>query len=286
MAAEGIARVTFPRATAGQGLARIRGGLGMAGMFLGLAVAVAVLWELAKLISGANDQLMPHSWTILGYLGQTNSRGDLVAAQLFHDFSVTAGNAALGFVGGSLLGFATGVLIAKVRIVGAALSPLTILAQSIPIVAIAPALVLWLGTGWETKVVIATYLSFFPLTVATARGFQTVAAEREELFQVIAAGRLFEFVRLGLPSAAPLIFVGLENAASFSVIGAIVAELPFGSTEGLGVAILNAWQFYTIQPSALYCAALASCLLGALAVVLIRIARTLIPAAMSEERTR
>lgn len=75
-----------------------------------------------------------------------------------------------------------------------------------------------------------------------------------------------------IPFALPLIFVGLETSAAFSVVGAIVAELPFGSKNGLGVVILASWQFYTIAPQSLYCTVIGTCLLGALIVAAIRIA--------------
>jgi ABC-type nitrate/sulfonate/bicarbonate transport system permease component len=70
-----------------------------------------------------------------------------------------------------------------------------------------------------------------------------------------------------------MIFVGLETAAALSVVGAIVAELPFGARDGLGVTILTSWQFYTVQPAALYCAAIGSCVLGAVIVMVIRALR-------------
>ncbi|HEY0187980.1 MAG TPA: ABC transporter permease [Cellulomonas sp.] len=252
---------------------------------IGLLAGITVLWELVKVVLDADDSTLPHSWSVVAYLGETGSTGENVALSLGHDLLVTARNSVLGLVCGTALGLVTGIAIAKNRVVGAALMPLTVLAQTIPIVAVAPALVLWLGTGTATKVVIATYLSFFPLTVATARGISGVSAERHELFRVMAAGPGFRLWRLEMPAALPMVFVGLETAATFSVVGAIVAELPFGSTEGLGVAILNAWQYYTIKPTALYGAALAACLLGAVVVVAIRALRALVPAAVPEEVT-
>lgn len=267
--------------------ARPRGGgavvLRTAGVAAAAAVTVVLLWEAAKLALAVPDSRMPHSWDIVGYLFTANSHHELVLADLTRNTLVTARNSVLGLICGALLGVVTGAVIARSKVVGAALRPLTVVAQTIPIVAIAPAIVLWLGTGTATKVVIATYLSFFPLTVATARGLDGVGPERRELFRVIAAGSAFTLLRLEAPTALPLVFVGLETAATFSVVGAIVAELPFGSREGLGVAILNAWQFYTIQPEALYSAALAACLLGGVVVVVIRLVRTLVPAANVEE---
>ena len=80
-----------------------------------------------------------------------------------------------------------------------------------------------------------------------------------------------------MPFALPIIFVGLETSAAFSVVGAIVAELPFGSKDGLGVIILSSWQFYTIQPASLYCTVIGTCVLGAFIVGAIRLAARLIP---------
>ena len=149
--------------------------------------------------------------------------------------------------------------------------PLIVAAQAVPIVAIAPALVLWLGTGGVTKTVITTYLTFFPVTVATARGIQSVPQESHELLRTYGASKRTSLRILEIPFASPLIFVGLETAAAFSVVGAIVAELPFGSKEGLGVVILTSWQFYITEPRALYCVALTSCVLGAIFVLSVRL---------------
>ena len=149
--------------------------------------------------------------------------------------------------------------------------PLIVAAQAVPIVAIAPALVLWLGTGGVTKTVITTYLTFFPVTVATARGIQSVPKESHELLRTYGASKRTSLRILELPFASPLIFVGLETAAAFAVVGAIVAELPFGSKEGLGVVILTSWQFYIVEPRALYCVALTSCALGAVFVLSVRL---------------
>ena len=100
--------------------------------------------------------------------------------------------------------------------------PLIVAAQAVPIVAIAPALVLWLGTGGVTKTVITTYLTFFPVTVATARGIQSVPQESHELLRTYGASKRTSLRILEIPFASPLIIVGLEPAAAFSVVGAIV----------------------------------------------------------------
>ena len=131
-------------------------------------------------------------------------------------------------------------------------------------------LVLGVGFGMLTGIAIARSRlighGLTPLVVAA----QAVPAESRELFHTIGASKRTVLFGLEIPFALPLIFVGLETAAAFSVVGAIVAELPFGQPDGLGVVILTSWQFYIFQPEALYCVALAACALGAVFVLAIR----------------
>lgn len=267
----------------GAGVTRVRRvaarwGAGLA-MAAGFVLGVGLLWELTKLVTGTQDSLMPHSWAILAQLAEPVGGGGTWLTYVAENWVVTLRNAVAGFVAGSVLGVALGVWIARNRVVGAALLPITALMQTIPIVAIAPAMVLFLGTGWVIKAAIAAFLTFFPVTVATAKGIAATPPESMELMRVCAASPWQTLVRMQLPSALPLIFVGLETAAGVAVIGAIVAELPFGATEGLGMVILTSWQYYTIQPTSLYLAALASCVLGAFVVLVVRAVRTLVPAA-------
>lgn len=235
-----------------------------------LAILAGAFWELGKLISGTDDVKMPHIWSILAYFGSNTAQGENYTVFLLRNVWSTAKASLTGLALGVAFGMLTGVAIARSRIISHGLTPLVVAAQAVPIVAIAPALVLWLGTGWSTKAAIATYLTYFPVTIATTRGIQAVPAESRELFHTIGASNRTVLFGLEIPFALPLIFVGLETAAAFSVVGAIVAELPFGSREGLGVVILTSWQFYIFEPQALYCVALAACALGAVFVFAIR----------------
>ena len=237
-----------------------------------LLLIAGALWELAKLITGTGDRTMPHIWHTLRFLGSTTSQDENYTWFLVQNVWSTAKASLVGLLVGTALGLTTGVLIARNRLFGDGLMPLIVAAQAVPIVAIAPALVLWLGTGGVTKMVITTYLTFFPVTVATARGIQSVPQESHDLLRTYGASKWTSLRILEIPFAAPLIFVGLETAAAFSVVGAIVAELPFGSNEGLGVVILTSWQFYIVEPRALYCVAMASCALGAIFVLSVRLA--------------
>ena len=237
---------------------------------VGLVALAVGAWEVIKLVGGVDDRTMPHVHDMVAYLGERTSKGELYGPFLLRNLLVTARGALLGLFSGSLLGVASGVLIARSKLIGSGLLPLIVAAQTVPIVAVSPALVLWLGTGWTTKVAIATYLTYFPVTVATARGMQAVPQDSIDLLHTYGASRRTVLTQVELPYALPLVMVGLETAAAFSVVGTIVGELPFGSKEGLGVVILTSWQFYTIQPRALYCVALTACLLGGLLVMAIR----------------
>lgn len=236
-----------------------------------LLLIAGALWELAKFVTGTGDRTMPHLWDTLRFLGSTTSQDENYTWFLVQNVWSTAKASLVGLLVGTAFGLAMGVFIARSRLVGNGLMPLIVAAQAVPIVAIAPALVLWLGTGGVTKTVITTYLTFFPVTVATARGIQSVPQESHDLLRTYGASKRTSLRILEIPFALPLIFVGLETAAAFSVVGAIVAELPFGSNEGLGVVILTSWQFYIVEPRALYCVAMASCALGAIFVLSVRL---------------
>ena len=238
---------------------RLRAGIRQILVAIFLLVIAAALWELAKFVTGTGDRTMPHVWDILAFLGSTTSQNENYTWFLVKNAWSTAKASLVGLLVGTVFGLTTGISIARSKFVGNGLMPLIVAAQAVPIVAIAPALVLWLGTGGVTKTVITTYLTFFPVTVATARGIQSVPQESHELLQTYGASKRTSLRLLEIPFASPLIFVGLETAAAFSVVGAIVAELPFGSKEGLGVVILTSWQFYITEPRALYCVALTSC---------------------------
>lgn len=241
------------------------------GVGLALLAGTAVVWELAKAVFSLDDRTLPHLWDVIAYLGSDTSKDEKYGVFLLRNLFVTARSAVLGLFCGALLGVVTGVLIARSRLLGAGLLPLVVAAQTVPIVAVSPALVLWLGTNWTTKIAIATYLTYFPVAVATAKGIQSVPKDSLDLLRTYSASPRTVLLHVELPSAAPLIAVGLETAAAFAVVGTIVGELPFGSKTGLGVVILTSWQFYTIEPSALYCVALAACLLGGVLVLCIRL---------------
>jgi NitT/TauT family transport system permease protein len=122
--------------------------------------------------------------------------------------------------------------------------------------------VVWLGTSWFSKAVIAAYLTFFPVTVNMSRGLRAVDPDALALMRALAASSRQIFFKLRFPSALPYLFTALRISATASVIGAIVGELPVGSRFGMGVVIINAAQYYNWRPANLWAAILVSALIG------------------------
>jgi len=117
--------------------------------------------------------------------------------------------------------------------------PLLVASQSIPKVAVAPILLVWFGTGIESKLAMAFVIAFFPIVVDTATGLRSTSPELLELARSLQCSRLQTFFKIQLPSALPSIFSGAKIAVTLSVIGAVIGEF-IGSNEGLGNLLLTA----------------------------------------------
>jgi NitT/TauT family transport system permease protein len=117
--------------------------------------------------------------------------------------------------------------------------PLLVASQSIPKVALAPILLVWFGTGIESKLAMVFVISFFPIVVDTATGLRTTSPELLELARSLQSSRLQTFTKVQLPSALPFIFSGAKIAVTLAVIGAVIGEF-IGANQGLGNLLLVA----------------------------------------------
>jgi NitT/TauT family transport system permease protein len=158
----------------------------------------------------------------------------------------TWGEAIFGFIFGGILGFALGILFAHSRIMERGLLPYVVASQTVPILAIAPMVVIWLGAGSLAVSVIAMYLTFFPVTINTLRGLQSPDPMALDLMQSYAANSWTTLWKLRLPTALPYIFTALKVSATASVVGAIIGELPSSIRDGLGRAILDFSSDYSL----------------------------------------
>ena len=182
---------------------------------------------------------------------------------LFHT-GVTAASTLVGFVMGTLLGLCLAVAIVHSRTLDRSLFPWIIASQTVPVLAIAPIVIVALGsmglTGVFPKSVIAMYLCFFPVTVAMVKGLRSPGVMELELMHTYAASRGQVFRMLRMPSSLPYLFPSLRVGIAAALVGAIVAELPTGAQAGLGARLLTG-SYYgnTVQ---IWSALVMSALLG------------------------
>ncbi|HJZ46977.1 MAG TPA: ABC transporter permease [Roseiflexaceae bacterium] len=247
-----------------------------------LMLLVVAVWEGAKGIFGISDQKLPHVTAILGEFG-TRTRGGAgptLAVTMLQNAGVTLGEALLGFGLGGLLGCLLAVIFSASGLLERGLLPFVVGSQTVPILAIAPMVVVGLGQlgapDWLSKAVVAAYLTFFPVTIGMLRGLRSVPTDALDLMRSYAASGGQIFWKLRLPAALPYLFTSLKIAATASVIGAIVAELPAGSKSGVGVVIINAAQYYNSRPPVLYAAVLVAGAIGLLFYGLVALAERLI----------
>ena len=143
---------------------------------------------------------------------------------------------ALGFGVGASLALVSGYVLARLPLAERLLSPYIVAAQATPILALAPLLALWFGSGITPKVVICALIVFFPIAIATMVGIRSVDARLLELARSLRATRLQVVTTLEIPAALPSIFGGLRVGVTLSVVGAIVGEWA-GADQGLGLLI-------------------------------------------------
>ena len=161
---------------------------------------------------------------------------------LFH-MAVTAQSTLVGFVLGTVLGVLLAAAIVHSRTLDRALLPWIVASQTVPVLAIAPIVLVILGSlgfsGVAPKAAIAMYLCFFPVTVAMVQGLRSPQRIETELMHTYAASRLQAFWMLRLPAALPFLFPSLRVAIAAGLVGAMVAELPTGAQAGLGARLLT-----------------------------------------------
>jgi len=213
-----------------------------------------------------DDTTMPHLHDIVGAFGDPATAGGPALIHPLLDAAwFTAKEALAGFLLGAAIGFALAVVLAHSRLLERGLLPYIVASQTVPILAIAPMVVVGLGSkgveGWKSVAILAAYLTFFPVAINTLRGLKSVDPRALELMHSYAASRWHVLWRLRVPASLPYIFVALRISATASVIGAIIGETPASIQEGLGGAIVNFNQYYSLQPTFLWatnviCAAL------------------------------
>lgn len=250
------------------------------GVYLVLVLAALWgLWELYRWVwttAGwtwpfpVDETTMPHLHRIFGALFEPSRvNGPLLISVLLHSAAFTAKEAVAGFALGALVGFVIGVVLVHSRLLQRGFLPYIVGSQTVPMIAIAPMVVIWVNPrlpgplqGWGAVAVIAAYLTFFPVAINTLRGLESADPRALELMRSYAANDWTVLWKVRVPASLPYVFSALKVAATASVVGAIIGELPSGLQSGLGGAILNFNQYYSIEPRSLWATNIVAAVLG------------------------
>ncbi len=237
-------------------------------LFLGAILVVAAVWEAGKMLFTVPDYKLPHLSMIGAAFLAPTPQGPTWQV-LLRDALWTGFEALVGFTIGGLLGFLLATAFVHSRLIERGLLPYVVASQTVPIIALAPMIVVGVGRMgapiWLSIAVISAYLTFFPVTVNVLRGLTSVDPGALDLMHSYAASRLQIFAKLRLPASLPYLFTALKISATASVIGAIIGELPSGSPRGLGVQIVYGAQYNTFRPGFLWATILVTSLLGIVA---------------------
>jgi NitT/TauT family transport system permease protein len=265
----------------GRYVERARAGTSRVVVLLAVLAALWGLWEGGRWLwihegwtwpFDVSDITMPHLHAIVGQLFNAPTEGGaLLITILWHSALFTGKEALVGFGIGASIGFLLGVALAHIRVLQRGLLPYIVASQTIPILAIAPMVVVGLGSleiygwtpvDWLRVAVIAAYLTFFPVTVNTLRGLQSADPRAIELMHSYAASGWAILWKLRVPSSLPYLFSAFKVSATASVVGAIIGEAPSSIPNGLGGAIINFNQYYSLEPKNLWATNLVAALLG------------------------
>jgi ABC-type nitrate/sulfonate/bicarbonate transport system, permease component len=203
-----------------------------------VAVIAIVLWQSLISVFGVPKYLVPAPADVLAEIGP--AIGSLIQPTL-----VTMGEAYSGFLLAGVVGFTVAFVMARWNVAERGLYPYMVLLQTIPIIAVAPILVVWLGAGAVTNTVIAAMIAVFPVTANTLTGLKSTDRHLVQLFAMAGATKRYEMAVLRIPYALPYVLTGLRIAAGSSVIGAIVGEFVAGiggGKGGLGYVITSTAQ--------------------------------------------
>jgi len=253
---------------------------------VGAILAGVLLWEAYKWIGGddgsilfgvrvlprADDAAMPHVYDVLRRFGEPElAGGDPIGLVVLKACLFTLRSVAVGFGVGALIGLLLAVVMQRFRVVERGLLPYVILSQTVPLIALAPAIAGWGGKlslgsypwqPWMSVATIAAYLAFFPVAVGMLRGLQSPPPVAEELMHSYAAGWWHTLVKLRLPASTPYLFPALRLAGAAAVVGAVVGEISTGTRGGIGRLVIEYSREATADPAKVYTAMVGAALLG------------------------
>lgn len=204
-----------------------------------LILLILILWQVLYVMGTLPDFMLPSPIKVVKAF-----YGDF--GLLMSHAKTTLTEAFLGLSLGILFGFLVAVLMDRFEIAYKSIYPVLVLTQTVPTVAIAPLLVLWLGYGILPKIALIIITSFFPITIGLLDGFRSADKDALNLLKAMGAKRMQCFYHIKLPSSLSHFFAGLRISVSYSVIGAVVAEW-LGGFSGLGVYMTRVRKSYSFD---------------------------------------
>ena len=165
---------------------------------------------------------------------------------LFEHILITLKEAFYGLFIGVIIAFIMATVMDECGFLYKALYPVMVITQTIPTIAIAPLLVLWMGFGIEPKIALVVITTFFPIAVGLLDGYKNVDKDSVNLLRSMGAGKVKIFRHIKLPNALPYFFSGLKVSASYAIVGAVISEW-LGGFEGLGVYMTRVKKAYAFD---------------------------------------
>ena len=190
-----------------------------------------IAWQSLIWLKGYPAFILPPPARVWARLLQALADGTLI-----RHAAITLGESLSGLALGLTVAAVLGYLLAQSRTVERLLAPYLVASQSVPVVAIAPLLIIWFGSGLTSKVLICALIVFFPVLINIIVGVRSVEQDLRDLMRSLRASRWQTFAHLELPAALPMLLGGLKIGATLSVIGAVVGEF-VGADRGLGFLI-------------------------------------------------
>lgn len=225
-------------------------------------IVLLLVWEFVPAFFNVSKLLLPPPSAIARSLWLIYDRGLLI-----DNFLVTLVEALSGFAIGSLAAIFFAFIVTRSVLIERMLMPYLVGLQALPKVALAPLIVVWVGIGIESKILIAAVISFFPVLINAIVGFSTVEAEKIDLMRSLVASRWQQFRIVIFPNSLPFIFAGLNVAIVLSITGALVGEF-IGADRGLGNLLMQ--LNYNMDISGMFAVLVVLALLGILLYALVR----------------
>ena len=205
-----------------------------------MAIIILILiWHLLSASDIVPSYMLPKPIDVLKALVQDREI-------LFEHGLITLKEAIYGLLIGIMIAFAIATLMDECNLLYKALYPVMVITQTIPTIAIAPLLVLWMGFGVEPKITLVVLTTFFPIAVGLLDGYKNVDKDSVNLLRSMGAGKVKIFRHIKLPNALPHFFSGLKVSAAYAIVGAVISEW-LGGFEGLGVYMTRVKKAYAFD---------------------------------------